>query len=91
MADPENTVIIELKDGGIVEIEMLPDVAPRHVERIKSLARAGNADTRREVRAAEDSVAELERTLDGGGDPIAAVDVDGGAAPAVGGNIDVSV
>jgi len=44
MADPENTLVIELKDGGIVEIEMLPDVAPRHVERIKSLARGGEYD-----------------------------------------------
>ena len=37
--DPENTLLIELKDGGQVAIEMLPDVAPRHVERIKALAR----------------------------------------------------
>jgi peptidylprolyl isomerase len=44
MADPENTLVIELKDGGIVEIEMLPDVAPKHVERIKSLARGGEYD-----------------------------------------------
>jgi peptidylprolyl isomerase len=42
--DPENTLLIELKDGGQVVIEMLPDVAPRHVERIKALARAGEYD-----------------------------------------------
>ena len=42
--DPENTLVIELKDGGKVVIEMLPDVAPRHVERIKALARAGEYD-----------------------------------------------
>jgi peptidylprolyl isomerase len=42
--DPENTLVIELKDGGVVEIEMLPDVAPKHVERIKALARAGEYD-----------------------------------------------
>ena len=41
--DPENTLVIELKDGE-VEIELLPDVAPRHVERIKALARAGEYD-----------------------------------------------
>ena len=41
--DPENTVIIELKDGPVV-IELLPDVAPRHVERMKELARAGKYD-----------------------------------------------
>jgi peptidylprolyl isomerase len=41
--DPENTVIIELKDGPVV-IELLPDVAPKHVERIKELARSGAYD-----------------------------------------------
>ena len=44
MADPENTLVIELKDGGRVVIEMLPDVAPKHVARIKELARAGEYD-----------------------------------------------
>ncbi|HRO10877.1 peptidylprolyl isomerase [Amaricoccus sp.] len=42
--DPENTLLIELKDGGLVAIEMLPEVAPKHVERIKALARAGEYD-----------------------------------------------
>jgi peptidylprolyl isomerase len=42
--DPENTLVIALKDGGEVVIELLPDVAPRHVERIKALARAGEYD-----------------------------------------------
>jgi peptidylprolyl isomerase len=41
--DPENTLIVTLKDGD-VHIEMLPDVAPEHVERIKALARAGEYD-----------------------------------------------
>ena len=41
--DPENTVLIELKDG-TVTVELLPDVAPRHVERMKALARAGAYD-----------------------------------------------
>ncbi len=41
--DPENTVIIELKDGNVV-IELLPDVAPKHSERMKELARAGKYD-----------------------------------------------
>jgi peptidylprolyl isomerase len=41
--DPENTLVIALKDGAVV-IEMLPDVAPRHVEQIKALARAGAYD-----------------------------------------------
>jgi peptidylprolyl isomerase len=41
--DPENTLVIELK-GGDVHVEMLPDVAPKHVEQIKALARAGEYD-----------------------------------------------
>jgi cyclophilin family peptidyl-prolyl cis-trans isomerase len=41
--DPENTLVIELKTGEVV-IEMLPDVAPLHVERIKTLAREGEYD-----------------------------------------------
>ncbi|WP_368343613.1 peptidylprolyl isomerase [Pelagovum sp. HNIBRBA483] len=41
--DPENTVIIELKDGKVV-IELLPDVAPHHCERMKELARSGQYD-----------------------------------------------
>ena len=41
--DPENTLVIALKGGDVV-IEMLPDVAPKHVERIKALARAGEYD-----------------------------------------------
>jgi cyclophilin family peptidyl-prolyl cis-trans isomerase len=41
--DPENTIIIELKDGQVV-IELLPDVAPKHVERMKQLARSGAYD-----------------------------------------------
>ena len=41
--DPENTILIELK-GGTVTIELLPDVAPKHAERMKELARAGAYD-----------------------------------------------
>ncbi len=41
--DPENTLVITLKDGDVV-VEMLPDVAPRHVEQIKALARSGEYD-----------------------------------------------
>ncbi len=42
-AGPENTLVIELKDGP-VEIELYPDVAPNHVERIKVLANDGFYD-----------------------------------------------
>ncbi|WP_170343953.1 peptidylprolyl isomerase [Ruegeria atlantica] len=41
--DPENTIIIELKDGNVV-IELLPDVAPLHSARMKELARDGQYD-----------------------------------------------
>lgn len=41
--DPENTIIIELKDGRVV-VELLTDVAPKHAERMKELARAGKYD-----------------------------------------------
>ncbi|WP_171099728.1 MULTISPECIES: peptidylprolyl isomerase [unclassified Ruegeria] len=41
--DPENTIIIELKDGNVT-IELLPDVAPQHSARMKELARGGEYD-----------------------------------------------
>ncbi|WP_158967958.1 peptidylprolyl isomerase [Chachezhania sediminis] len=41
--DPENTILMELKDG-TVAIQLLPDVAPKHAERMKELARAGAYD-----------------------------------------------
>ncbi len=41
--DPENTIIMTLKDGPVV-IELLPDIAPKHAERMKTLARAGAYD-----------------------------------------------
>jgi cyclophilin family peptidyl-prolyl cis-trans isomerase len=42
-ADAENTLFMELKDGR-VSIQLLPDLAPRHVERIKLLTRRGFYD-----------------------------------------------
>jgi peptidylprolyl isomerase len=41
--DPENTILIELKDG-TVAIELMPDIAPKHSERMKELARTGAYD-----------------------------------------------
>jgi len=41
--NPENVLVMELKDG-IVKIEMLPDLAPKHVEQIKTLTRQGFYD-----------------------------------------------
>ncbi|MGO4385913.1 peptidylprolyl isomerase [Microvirga sp. 2YAF29] len=43
MADPENTLIMETTKGRVV-IELRPDLAPGHVERIKTLARKGFYD-----------------------------------------------
>jgi peptidylprolyl isomerase len=42
-ADPENTLIITL-EGGDVVINLRPDLAPKHVEQIKALAREGFYD-----------------------------------------------
>ena len=39
-ADPENTLILTLENGPVT-IELLPDLAPGHVARIKELAREG--------------------------------------------------
>ncbi|MEA3004100.1 MAG: hypothetical protein QOH81_2888 [Sphingomonadales bacterium] len=39
--DPENTLLLDLSNGGRVTVQLRPDVAPRHVERIKLLARRG--------------------------------------------------
>lgn len=43
-ADPANTVNMEVSSGGTVVIELMPDVAPKHVERIKTLASEGFYD-----------------------------------------------
>ncbi|MDB5558994.1 MAG: peptidylprolyl isomerase [Enterovirga sp.] len=43
MADAENTLVLETTKGRVV-IELRPDLAPNHVERIKTLARRGFYD-----------------------------------------------
>jgi cyclophilin family peptidyl-prolyl cis-trans isomerase len=59
--DPENTLVLELP-AGRVTIQLLPDLAPRHVERVKVLARRGFYDN-----------TPFHRVIDGfmaqGGDP----------------------
>ncbi|HLO78715.1 MAG TPA: peptidylprolyl isomerase [Magnetospirillum sp.] len=42
-ADPENTLLLDLPWGRVV-IEMLPELAPQHVARIKELVRKGFYD-----------------------------------------------
>ncbi len=39
-ATPDNLLVIELKTGAVT-IQLRPDLAPRHVERVKELARKG--------------------------------------------------
>lgn len=38
---PENTWVLDLSNGGRVAIQLRPDAAPNHVERIKTLTRSG--------------------------------------------------
>jgi peptidylprolyl isomerase len=59
--DPENTLFLELKDGRVT-IQLLPELAPRHVERIKLLARRGFYDNTPFHRVLEGFMAQ-------GGDP----------------------
>ncbi|TGQ47892.1 MULTISPECIES: peptidylprolyl isomerase [unclassified Mesorhizobium] len=42
-ADPENTMIITLKDGDVT-VALRPDLAPKHVAQIKKLVRQGAYD-----------------------------------------------
>lgn len=42
-ADPDNTMIITLKDGDVT-IALRPDLAPKHVAQIKKLVRSGAYD-----------------------------------------------
>jgi cyclophilin family peptidyl-prolyl cis-trans isomerase len=60
----ENILVLDLSSGGRVRIIMRPDVAPKHVERIRTLAREGFYDN-----------TVFHRVIDGfmaqGGDPTA--------------------
>ncbi|MCT2558057.1 peptidylprolyl isomerase [Tsuneonella sp. YG55] len=42
--DPENILLLDLSNGQRVAIRLMPDWAPNHVERIKTLTRAGFYD-----------------------------------------------
>lgn len=39
--EPENTLNLDLSTGGRVVIQLRPDLAPKHVERVKTLVRKG--------------------------------------------------
>lgn len=43
-ADPSNTLLMDVSSGGTVTIELKPDLAPQHVERIKKLTKDGFFD-----------------------------------------------
>lgn len=60
--DRENTLIMMLKDNGRVVIQLRPDLAPLHVERIKTLTRQGLYDNTPFHRVIEGFMAQ-------GGDP----------------------
>jgi peptidylprolyl isomerase len=60
-SDPENTLYLDLKSGRVV-IQMFPDLAPKHVERYKTLAREGFYDNTPFHRVIEGFMAQ-------GGDP----------------------
>jgi len=38
-AEPENVLLLDLSTGGRIAIQLRPDMAPKHVERIKTLVR----------------------------------------------------
>ena len=59
--DPENTLYLDLKQGRVV-IQLFPDLAPKTVERIKTLAREGFYDNTPFHRVIEGFMAQ-------GGDP----------------------
>lgn len=59
--DPENALYMDLKQGRVV-IQMFPDLAPKHVERIKALSREGFYDNTPFHRVIEGFMAQ-------GGDP----------------------
>src|SRR6185437_1422893 len=59
--DPQNTLYMDLKQGRVV-IELFPDLAPKAVERIKTLAREGYYDNTPFHRVIEGFMAQ-------GGDP----------------------
>ena len=43
-ANPANKLTLQLSNGGTVAIQMRPDIAPHHVERIQTLVRQGFYD-----------------------------------------------
>jgi cyclophilin family peptidyl-prolyl cis-trans isomerase len=61
-ATAADTLVLELSTGGVIHIAMRPDKAPKHVERIKTLAKQGFYNNTIFHRVIEDFMAQ-------GGDP----------------------
>ena len=59
-ADPENTMIITLKDGDVT-IALRPDLAPKHVAQIKKLVRQGAYERLRALRGKEPRSTDVRR------------------------------
>ena len=51
-SNPENRLTLELSNGGTVVILLRPDIAPLHVERMRTLALALQADPTATTRSA---------------------------------------
>lgn len=64
--DPENTVWLDLKDGRVV-IQLLPELAPKHVARVKELCRKGFYDGSPFHRVIEGFMAQAGDSPGGGG------------------------
>jgi cyclophilin family peptidyl-prolyl cis-trans isomerase len=41
VANPSNHLFLELSTGGRIEVQMRPDIAPNHVQRVQTLVRQG--------------------------------------------------
>ena len=81
--DPANTLYVRL-DSGVVVIELAPAFAPRHVENIRALVRAGAFDGGAVVRSQDNYVAQwtIAADLPGAGEDATAT-APGGAALAL--------
>lgn len=64
--DPENVLVMDLKDGGRVVIELAPAFAPVHVANIRALARAGWWDKAAIYRVQDNYVAQWGNNEGGG-------------------------
>jgi cyclophilin family peptidyl-prolyl cis-trans isomerase len=74
--DPENILVIETSKGRVIA-ELMPQVAPKTVERIKTLARQGLYDNRAFFRVIDDFMAQTGDPTDTGQGASALPDIEG--------------